>query len=201
MKPTTKEFLFLEFLDPEINALLSGLRKEFIGKTSHNNIHITVRGPYKNKLANTQIDKYWNKIKNDDILISNIGIFDNNGFQIVYLKVKSDHLKSIWWKPDYQVSKHGFNPHITVYQGNNKELAKKIKKFLDGENIHLFCSNFNLTPYVSKQESLFEPDKNIEEPNKQFLNLIHIGKVKADILQRANNLMKYGHPIRKGITG
>jgi len=199
VKETTKEFLFLEFLDPEINALLTGLRKEFSEKISHSNIHITVRGPYKKRLTKIQIDKIWRKIKNDIILICDTGLFNNCGFYIVYLKVKSENLRGIWWKPDFQVSKHGFNPHITMYQGNNKELAHKIKKFLGEENIQLLCSQFDLTPYVSKQETLFKKSDSTEMSNKQFLGLIHLGKIKADILQRAHNLVKYGEPTRKRI--
>jgi hypothetical protein len=133
-------------------------------------------------------------LKEDDIVIADVGMFDNSGECVVYLKVHSAKLRSIWWKPDYP----GYNPHISMYIGPDRTLAQNVKTFLERERISLLCSQFRLTAYVSKQKDLQMFDE--ATPERHFLKLISKGKVRADILQRAANVVKYGVPVRKGLS-
>ncbi len=182
-------FLFLEFTDEEIVYLLSSLRKIFTQKQIKTNIHITVRGPYAKTITEGEIKKADHTIKNDVILIAGVGRFSDSR-HTVYLKVRSDNLEKIWDKPDYPKSKYGFNPHITMYDGNNAQLAEGIYKFLENEKLELLCHSFKLTPYVSKQISLFKENDSATKGH-HFFELSNRRKVRADILERAHKLVKY----------
>ncbi len=181
-------FLFLELLEPEINGLLTGLRKEFSVSKFDHSIHLTVRGPYPSTIPVTEIEENQNILDKEPLLIHGVGKFDNQGTNIVYIKVFSEALRKIWWKPDFPINKFGFNPHITLYKGNDEELANKMLHFLQTEQIKLVCHQARLTPYASKQGELFAYD---EIPiQKHFLNLSNNRNVRADILQRAARVVE-----------
>jgi ribonucleotide reductase alpha subunit len=184
----SKQFIFLEILDPDIYAFIKGLKSEFGMFNDNSNIHITVRGPYKGKIDYKKVNNFYDKIKNDPIIIQNAGIFNNEDESVVYFKVDSLSLRKIWRKPDYPISKYGYNPHVSVYRGSDKELAKKIYDFLKSQNIVLMTYDFHLTTFVSKQNDLFA-DINIPT-EKYFLDLANKRLIKDDFLQKAHNLIK-----------
>ncbi len=180
-------FLFLEFLDSEINGLLTGLRREFSFGDFDHQIHLTVRGPYPGSIPANDVERNQDVLDEDPLLIHGAGIFCNHETYIVYIKVSSPALKKIWWKPDFPIEKYGFNPHITLYKGYDEVLANIIYNFLDSEQIKLVCHQARLTPFASKQKELF-PYGDI--PNERhFLNLSNKRMVRADILQRASNIV------------
>lgn len=181
-----KHFVFLEILDPEINALLTRLREEFGGGKSKTNIHLTVRGPYTRPVAPKMFERYSRLIEADDVLISGVGMFDNIGSYVVYVGVHNSKLRRMWYKPDYPVKTFGFNPHISLYRGHDERLAKCIFHFLKAERIELICRHFRLTSYVTDQ--LFANQPALME--KQFLELVNRGKVRFDVLQRAANMVR-----------
>lgn len=184
----TKSFIFLEVLDSEINALFSRLRKEFCGEGFHTNIHLTIRGPYFEKLQEEKIRNFYRELKGDPLLIQGVDMFNNSGEYVVYIKVEQPYLKNIWWKPDYPIGKFGMNPHISVYVGNNKCIAYSVLEFLKKENIKLLCRNYKLTQYVSKQGLLFSDDN--EKKEQAFLELCNRKLVSYDILERAYKAVK-----------
>lgn len=188
-----QQFLFLELLDPEIHALLNGLKRAFGGKPTNSNIHITVRGPYRNPISAKKIERFERILKAAPILIHSAGIFENNNEHTVFLKIENPYLRQIWWKPDYPIDKYGFNPHISLFHGSDKNLATCIYTFLKNENIKLLCREFCLTSYISKQQTLLE---NEEIPQEQhFLELANRRLIKTDILQRAANAIKTSSPL------
>lgn len=182
-----KRFLFLEILDPEVHALINGLRREFGQKESSSNLHITVRGPYTKPIPQKSIERFQRIMSDDILLIHGVGVFKNEDTYVVYIKINSDTLKGIWWKPDYPIKDYGFNPHISLYIGDDKELANAIYEFLRAEDLKLLCREFQLAPYVSKQEQMFE-DRKIPE-QRHFFKLANRRLVKPNILQRAANLV------------
>lgn len=187
-------FLFLEFLDSNINGLLHGLRYEFIGENIDTGIHITIRGPYEEQIPGDEILKYQQALDEEPILIQGVGVFHNPKEIVVYTKISSPQLRQIWWKPDYPTKKFGYNPHISLYKGSDVGLAKKIHDFLLNEKLTLVCHNFRLTPYVSKQGELFPFEEVPKE--RHFLRLSNRRIVRPDILQRAHNVV-LNH--RKGV--
>jgi len=188
-----QQFLFLELLDPEIHALLNGLKIEFGGKPTNTNIHITVRGPYQKPLPSKKIKYFERILRAAPILIHSAGLFENNNEFTVFLKIESPHLRQIWWKPDYPIEKYGFNPHISLFHSPDANLATCVLNFLKKEDIKLLCQDFHLTSYISKQQSLLLNES--QPQRKHFLELANRRLVKADILQRASNIVKNCEPI------
>lgn len=204
-KQISPRFIFLELLDEEVNDILNNLRNIFCGKREKSNIHITVRGPYYGQIRSSDIDRYQSILKNHSpLLIGGTGIFKNSKEYIVYVKVVNDGLKKIWWKPDYPPRIFGFNPHVTIYKGPDKEFANSIYTFLKKEKLTLLCHDFHLTTFISNRSSLF-PDEDLElelddespclfseyDEIKRKTDLIDMpfrGKVRADLLERAKSI-------------
>lgn len=183
-----KHFIFLELRDNHVCFLLLRLREIFTGKQSKTNIHITVRGPYVDALTSSEIARWTKVIKNDRLRIADVGSFQNGDNHIVYLGVNSRHLREIWWKPDYPIKKFKFNPHISIYDGDDAELAQLIKQFLEKENLDIECTAFELTPYVSQSPQYSLLVNAEREFQKHFTLLVLKFKVKGDILVRAQKL-------------
>ena len=181
-------FIFLEFLDPEINTLLSGLKHEFGNSEAGNDIHITIRGPYYRRISREDIAKYEHIVRDDPILIHGVDIFQNHKENVVYIRVRSDSLKKIWWKPDFPVKEFGFNPHITLHKTCDIEFARTISDFLKEEDIKLICRDFRLVPFASKQGDFFPLDP--EPRDRHFRELSNRGLVHPDILHRAANVVE-----------
>ncbi len=184
----SQRFLFLEFLDPEINDLLFQLRNQFTGGNLSSRIHVTVRGPYKSSIKVSVVRRFQSVLEGEPILIQGVGMFSNPNEFIVYIKVYSEGLRKIWWKPDYPKNKYGFNPHISLYKGRDKALAEKIIKFLNGEGIRFVCSEFRLAPYTSKQTELFSFDPFSVEHHFRRSSSTHLGR--EEIVQRATELVR-----------
>ena len=178
-----KRFVFLEFLDPEIRSLLTQLKEIFTGKKSQSHIHITIRGPYPEPLPAELLEFTESRIRKDVLLISGIGLFNNNKSHVVYIKVHSRNLKRIWWKKDFP-----FNPHITLYEGEDAFLAKEIFHFLKREHIELVSHNFRVAEYASGQLEVFYEENDI--PRVSVQKLVESENIKEDLLIRAQALVK-----------
>ena len=130
-------------------------------------------------------------MEGDIIRICGVDRFDFPESSVVFLRVESQHLESIWWKPDYPKQVYGFNPHISLYSGNDKVLADRVCDFLKAESLCLETRQFELTPYVSNQFCLISASHRSWE--KHFLHLILNGKVKGNIVERAQALVELHH--------
>jgi 2'-5' RNA ligase len=80
--------------------------------------HITVRGPYKKRIDIKSINQ---KIAGDTVEIDSVGNFFDTGQNTVYFRCSAPELKSVWNKRDYP-----FNPHITVYDSDSGEFARRL---------------------------------------------------------------------------
>nr|VFJ94642.1 MAG: 2'-5' RNA ligase [Candidatus Kentron sp. LFY] len=148
------KFLFIDIKDEQINRLLSSLRAIFCGHdSSTTNIHITVRGPqhYFNFAAlEENIKKY--EAENRCLKIGGVGRFNNPDSHIIYIKVDCGDLKKygLWEKSDY---KGNYNPHITLYNGSDKDRANVIYDFLKSIDFHRECSNYEFRVHTRDQRS------------------------------------------------
>ena len=181
-------YLFLELLDPAINDLLFRLRREFTEGTINSSIHITIRGPYRKRIAPETFEKCEQKLNNEPILIYGIGMFENPDEYVVYIRVSGGRLSEVCWKPDFPKKIYGCNPHISLYKGTDKELAEKVLDFLDKEPLKLICKNYRLTHYTPKQSELFpvESMKFEDYPMKPSNDYL----VNSDIVERAAELVQ-----------
>src|SRR5580765_506029 len=119
-----KRFVFLEITDPEINALLGWIRESAMGTPSRHNVHITIRGPYNVAVPKTQIARYQRLLGAHPVVFEGFDAFSAGGRTIVYVKVQHPRLRQVWWKPDFPILQFGFNPHVTLYEGEDTARAQ-----------------------------------------------------------------------------
>lgn len=111
--------------DEKIKSLISGIRV-LSDQNQRTQAHITVRGPYTKKLSSKFINKASRLIFKSEVEIHSIASFFEGKQNTVFLSCISPALKPIWKKKSYK----GFNPHITIYDGENRSLASNIKSIL-----------------------------------------------------------------------
>jgi hypothetical protein len=153
-------FLFLEIYDREINYLIHNIEEAVYGEKSPYLAHLTIRGPYKNKINNMQINKILNTIKGDVLEIQGVNNFSNDEEEVVYLSVNSVNLRKVWWKPSYPIGQYGFYPHISVYRGKNKLLANALYRLLKNYNLTFLTTQFDIIEYESKRPKLLSAPLN-----------------------------------------
>lgn len=176
-----QRFLFLEITDRDINYLLSGIETEITGNRPERATHLTIRGPYKRKIDQKTIDWCKEEMKGAVLRIEGVGRFSNPAEEVVYFEVDSPAVRRIWWKPDFPIRDYDFNPHISIYRGGSTELADKIQRFFEHENIALNCAEFKLVTHVSKQVELF--------PRDVPRALVATGRVSVNLLDRLRQVV------------
>ena len=190
----TQRFLVIELLDSEIVAFLTRLREAF-GANSSSSVHVTVRGPYFECIRGDDIREYERVMEGTSILLQGFRTFENPEESIVYLRAHNSRLKKIWWKPDFPQRHFGFNPHVSICKTTDRQHARRVCGFLNGQNIQLECKQFHLVPMTSKQEELFPfespstlaPKQETTDPTRM---------VRSDVIRAAANLTADYHARR-----
>lgn len=148
-------FLFLVFNDRQVIGVLDFLSSAFGGKGSTTDHHLTIQGPFEDKLTANDVRVAKDRLKDDVIFIGNPDAFFSSDGAVLFLRVHSDNLRKVWNKPDYPIEKFGFNPHVTIYSGPDVERVRRALMFLKKNRLELICRDFDVVPYVSKQVELF----------------------------------------------
>ncbi len=118
--------------------------------------HITVRGPY----DDYQDPRQWSsQIRGAIVRVGGVGTFLNEKQNTVFLKVESDGIRELWYKPDYPDS----SPHLTIYDGDSPEFAQELSEILLEHDISFAFRATGLEPLVSgngspKLKYYFEPE-------------------------------------------
>lgn len=90
--------------------------------TEKKSAHITVRGPYKEQIKRSRLEKLNCDLKGNLVHITSPGnFFNNEGQNTVFFNCTGTHLEAVWKKKDY-----GYHPHITLYDGNDKNFAQQL---------------------------------------------------------------------------
>lgn len=186
--------LFLILLpEPSVSSIFNKLHQIFGGK---NDIHITLRGPYTDQISSVQIEKIDQRLREETILIGDVGIFQNAEETIVYFKAICKNLQRVLIKPDFPDP----IPHISLYRGNDQPFAKAICDFLKSENIRFPIEEFKIEEYHAKQIKMF-PRKDITKGNLEDNNFLFAqGRIKPGLIQRANNMVSEWRKPAKGAS-
>ncbi|NOY83992.1 MAG: hypothetical protein GXO96_04055 [Nitrospirae bacterium] len=179
-------FIFLEILDPEINAFFSMVSEIMVGEKPKRAPHLTVRGPYEGKLPESILEECKEAMKYDVLKIGPVGRFSNKDEEIVYFMVDSPHLRKIWWKPSYPMKKHGFNPHLSIYRGINRRFADSLVSLLEKEEIILLCAEHRLVSHLVKQIELFPENIPVA---RHFKRLVDSSRVSPKFLSRLKRIV------------
>jgi len=122
MNSTPKNFYVLYPKNKKIVDTLNAI-KILSDDSQRTAAHITVRGPYSKKLAQSTVDTYSKDIANTSLHFSEVDNFFEYGQNTVFFKCDdNEKLRKIWKKTGYK----DFKPHITLYDGADKIFAKKL---------------------------------------------------------------------------
>jgi len=179
-----KRFVFLEILDPEVNALILAIVEMASGKVINKPTHLTVRGPYDGYIQNSVLEKCREEMQYDVLRIADIGVFSNPDEEVVYFKVDSSHLRNIWWKPKYGIGEYGFNPHFSLYRGKDKIWANIVAQFLKDEQIELLCAEYRFVRHVTTKQLQLP-----QTMSKQFSRLIDSKRIHTTFMSRLEKLV------------
>jgi hypothetical protein len=133
-------FYVLYIHDPELSDCLEAVRL-LANPAERSPAHITVRGPYQRKLS---LDHLSERISGKSILVYKVGNFFQSGQNTVFFACLSPDLPSIWKKNDF-----GFNPHITIYDGDSASFARKLYSVMQRYNYSFRFTAGRLEPLVS----------------------------------------------------
>lgn len=141
-------FYVVYFDNPDIQRCLDTIRL-LCNPKEKRRAHITARGPRERFTKISAITEYTERIKGKVIYIHGIGHFFNNDQNTVFLKCRSEQLRQVWNKPDYV----GYNPHITLYDGDSREFASELFNRLSKLNLSFSCIADGLRPIVSTKST------------------------------------------------
>lgn len=147
-----KRFLYLELTDDRLNSFIRASHSILGGKPQSGPTHITVRGPYSTPISPETINQCSKDMKYDILRISGVGTFFNKTETVVYFKVDSPNLRNIWKKPDFPMIRFGFNPHISIYRGEDSDWARALYDFFSSEEICILTEKFRLYQHVTRQD-------------------------------------------------
>lgn len=181
-------FVYLVIADREVSNFLRRLRAEINGADTMGEVHLTIRGPYdRSKGLKSHIERWQSLVDNSPVVVSGVGKFHNQRESIVYLKVQHPSLRRLWWKPDYPISKYGFNPHLTLYAGENRVFADAIYDLLAKRQFALISHANKIATSTSKQEPLFSEN---EPLHSDYLRLLEVRKVPLLLLQEVSDIRR-----------
>lgn len=114
-------FYVISPADETLQAYLDGIR--FIANPHEKDCaHVTLRGPYRQRYSMNALNR---DIEGADVEVTGVNTFwDENGTRqnTIYFSCASEQLRRVWHKPDYS----GFHPHLTIYDGASRALARSI---------------------------------------------------------------------------
>lgn len=129
-------------------------------ETQRTQVHITVRGPYRKQLSKAEVENFSSKIKGEEIVVNDIGnFFDSNQNTVFFNCFENENLRNVWKKTTY----NKFNPHLTIYDGDDKFYANEIFSRLKEKFV----------PFVFHIEELSW----LEPKNKEKLELFHLKSI------------------------
>ena len=111
--------------------------------------HLTVRGPYAEA---ADVSPHSDRIRDAIVRIAGVGIFDGAGQNTVFLHCSCPDLLSVWDKPDY-----GYNPHITLYDGDSLDFAEALYDVLEQAQLRHSFRARGLEPLVSRRGDTAPP--------------------------------------------
>ncbi len=135
-------FYVLHIADKQVSNCIEAIRLICDPSTKHR-AHLTVRGPYRQKISIAPINK---KLGDQSLTIYGIGEFFKFGQQTVFFRCSSPDLRAVWFKPDYS-----YNPHITLYDGSSLEFARQLYLVASKYSFNFQVSATDLEPLMSQR--------------------------------------------------
>ncbi len=133
-------FYVLYINEPQLSDCVEAIRL-LANPAEKSAAHITVRGPYQRKFPLNHLS---DRISGKSILVYRVGNFFREGQNTIFLSCVSPDLPSVWKKSDF-----GFNPHITIYDGNSESFARKLYSIMRRHKYSFKFTAGRLQPLIS----------------------------------------------------
>lgn len=150
-------------------------------------IHVTLRGPYEEPPPIEELQAYADRLRGYGVKIHDHGYFANaEGFS-VFLRAECSVFRELWDKPDFKIPRALIQPHITVFESNDRASAQSVKDFLKREDIHIHTYDLSLSVYQARspQSDMF----GMPPVLSSGLRLNHdIWRIPEGVLDRAKSL-------------
>ena len=143
----------VKILDREISSILNFI-KLLCAPNSKTEVHLSIRGPYKSKLKPNKIAEYNELVKNSRVTITEVGNFFQENQNTVFLKCESETIEKIWKKTTYKKTIYGYNPHLTLYDGKDKDFAYMLYETLHQRSIDISFLASELIFYDTSKNNL-----------------------------------------------
>lgn len=146
-----KVFYVIKVADVEMGTCLNAICL-LANPVRRSEVHLTVRGPNERHLTQSKVDELNSHLINNEIIIDGVGNFFAEGQKTVFLKCRSERLKKVWQKPDYD----DFNPHITIYNGDSIVFAKKLFAIVSKYHFVMHFIGDRIEPYVANKDKDYQ---------------------------------------------
>lgn len=153
-----RNFVFVVFNDPDVVGVIEFLSSVLSFGRSSVRPHLTIQGPYEEKVGIDSIEGIKRRLREDVFFIGNPGSFETPNGVALFLRATSENLEKVWDKPDFPAKKYGFNPHITIYEGADRLRVERALEYLKKNRVELLCRDFDVVQYVPKQLDMFPLD-------------------------------------------
>jgi hypothetical protein len=126
-RPLKRHFAFLYPDDQRLQELLD-LAIFILNPAEKLSAHITVAGPFSDQRS---LPEEWSFVAK----ICGLGVdrFTSSHQNTIFIKVDAHEMKEVWNKPDFP-----YNPHLTLYDGDDWELADRLYDTLFQQRL-FFC--------------------------------------------------------------
>ncbi len=183
-------FVFLEFANPQVRAFLTELREALGHASISSPVHVTLRGPYRTPPRKAQLDEFAQRLRGHGVRVANQGYFVTpKGFS-VFMRAECTVFKEMWDKPDFRVPLDSIEPHITIFESQNRAAAQTVLDFLRRAQIWIHTYDVYLRVYSSRktdaQIDFFGPELAVP-PGKPILKDVW-RNIPAEVLERAREL-------------
>jgi len=171
-----RHFYVVYIEEREISECLDSIRF-LLNPMEKQRAHVTLRGPTLRHLGDHQLRNYNDILKGSLVSVNGAGSFFSPTQHTVFLKCDSYAFQKVWRKPDF-----GYNPHLTLYDGDDRDVARKFLHFLDKQDIYFefHCSQmeiitshkgqYDLSPHWSmgnrELQGLLGENANLEQVKK-----------------------------------
>lgn len=135
----------VKITEPNISSILNFI-KYLCAPNSKTEVHLSLRGPYKKKLTTEAIQEYTEIIKGSLIEVYDTGNFFSTKQNTVFYRCKGNQIRKVWYKKNY-----GYNPHLTIYDGKDKDFAEELYKLLTKVNLNFTFTASELILYDSSK--------------------------------------------------
>lgn len=144
---TTKHFLYVVYIpEGETRTCLDAIR--LIARPQLRfAAHVTIRGPYGQPLHADDVAALSEKVRGKVVRVGDVGTFPppNN---VAFLHCSCPDFLSVWHKPDF-----GYNPHVTLYNGESWEFTEAVAEVIDRHPIRFSFRAAGLDLIVSDKAS------------------------------------------------